>query len=421
MSNNSNLEPDEINTEIGSTNSVLTLKDETRAFITGLRQGNMGSLPAIIGFFILVILFSALSPVFFTRLNFANLIQQSAPLIVLTLGLVFVLLIAEIDLSAGVTSGLISAIFVVTLKNLGIPWWLAVLSAMFVGITIGFLIGVLVAKVGIPSFIVSLAAFLAFQGLQIMIVGQGGLYRVETPTILSLENGNLSEVAGWALGFVLISFVLVNDLRTRRRRRRSGHRNRAVSALYIKVITFSVVILSSIYLLNLERGINAQFEIKGVPIAVLVVLVVLIPSNYLLSKTTFGVHVFAVGGNPEAARRAGIKEGRLRIIIFMIGSGLASISGLMAASRVGTVDASAGRTVVLSGVAAAVVGGVSLFGGRGKLNDAVIGALVISVIDNGLGLLNLPSGLNLAVTGAVLLIAATADAVSRKHGRLASR
>jgi D-xylose transport system permease protein len=171
----------------------------------------------------------------------------------------------------------------------------------------------------------------------------------------------------------------------------------------------------------MERGSNPEFKIKGVPIAVLVVLFVLIPSNYLLNKTTFGIHVYAVGGNPEAARRAGIKVGSLKIIIFMIGSGLASISGLMAASRVGTVDASAGRTVVLSGVAAAVVGGVSLFGGRGRLNDAVVGGLVIAVIDNGLGLLSLPSGLNLAVTGGVLLIAATADALSRKHGTINSR
>ncbi|MEI6307824.1 MAG: ABC transporter permease, partial [Actinomycetes bacterium] len=176
-----------------------------------------------------------------------------------------------------------------------------------------------------------------------------------------------------------------------------------------------------IYILNMERGSNPEFKIKGVPIAVLVVLFVLIPSNYLLNKTTFGIHVYAVGGNPEAARRAGIKVGSLKIIIFMIGSGLASISGLMAASRVGTVDASAGRTVVLSGVAAAVVGGVSLFGGRGRLNDAVVGGLVIAVIDNGLGLLSLPSGLNLAVTGGVLLIAATADALSRKHGTINSR
>ncbi len=421
MINNQEPGSNKSESNLNNSDSVMTFKQEALALFSGIRQGRMGSLPAIIGFFILVILFSFLSPVFLTQLNFANLLQQSSPLIILALGLVFILLIAEIDLSAGVTSGLVSALFVVTLKNFGIPWWLAVILSIFVGVTVGLAIGILVAKVGIPSFIVTLAAFLAFQGLQIMVVGQGGLYRIETPAILSLENGNLSVTWGWILGALLVGFVLINGVLSRRRRSKNGHQNRAVSILYFKVISISVLIFTSIYILNMERGSNPEFKIKGVPIAVLVVLFVLIPSNYLLNKTTFGIHVYAVGGNPEAARRAGIKVGSLKIIIFMIGSGLASISGLMAASRVGTVDASAGRTVVLSGVAAAVVGGVSLFGGRGRLNDAVVGGLVIAVIDNGLGLLSLPSGLNLAVTGGVLLIAATADALSRKHGTINSR
>jgi D-xylose transport system permease protein len=268
---------------------------------------------------------------------------------------------------------------------------------------------------------VTLAAFLAFQGLQLMVIGQGGLYRIESPEILSLENGNLSVTFGWALAVFLVGFVLLSGLVSRKRRRKNGHANRAISVLYFQVAMTALVVFSSVYFLSLHRGSNPEVQIQGVPVAVLVVLVVLIPSSYLLNRTPFGIHVYAVGGNPEGARRAGINVGKLRIIIFMIGSGLASISGLMAASRVGTVDASAGRTVVLSGVAAAVVGGVSLFGGRGRLTDAVIGGLVIAVIDNGLGLLSLPSGLNLAVTGAVLLMAATADALSRKHGTLTGR
>ncbi|NBU94260.1 MAG: ABC transporter permease, partial [Actinobacteria bacterium] len=273
---------------------VLTLKQEAAAFFNGIRQGKMGSLPAIIGFFILVILFTFLSPVFLTQLNFANLLQQSAPLIILSMGLVFILLIAEIDLSAGVTSGLMSALFVVTLKNFGIPWWLAVLLSLFVGVAIGLTIGLLVAKVGIPSFIVTLAAFLAFQGLQIMVVGQGGLYRVETPTILSLENGNLSVATGWLLGVVLVAFTFVNGLLSRRRRAANGHQNKTIAILYFKVVILSIVIFTSIYLLNLGRGANPDFQIRGVPVAVLIVLIVLIPSNYLLTKTRFGVHVYAV-------------------------------------------------------------------------------------------------------------------------------
>lgn len=421
MTENQETSSNEVESNINNSEQVMNFRQEALTLFSGIRQGRMGSLPAIIGFFMLVILFSFLSPVFLTQLNFANLLQQSSPLIILAIGLVFILLIAEIDLSAGVTSGLVSALFVVTLKNFGIPWWIAVILSILVGVTVGLSIGILVAKVGIPSFIVTLAAFLAFQGLQIMVVGQGGLYRIETPAILSLENGNLSVAWGWVLGVLSVAFAVINGLLSRRRRTKNGHQNRTISIFYFKVLTISVLVFTSIYILNMERGSNPEFQIKGVPIAVLVVLFVLIPSNYLLNKTTFGIHVYAVGGNTEAARRAGIKVGSLKIIIFMIGSGLASISGLMAASRVGTVDASAGRTVVLSGVAAAVVGGVSLFGGRGRLNDAVVGGLVIAVIDNGLGLLSLPSGLNLAVTGGVLLIAATADALSRKHGTINSR
>ncbi len=400
---------------------VLSFKQEATSFLNGVRQGRMGSFPAVIGFLVLVVLFSFLSPVFFTQLNFANLLQQSAPLIILAMGLVFILLIAEIDLSAGVTSGLASAIFVVVLKNLGIPWWLSIILSLLAGVTIGLVIGIMVAKVGIPSFVVTLAAFLAFQGLQLMVIGQGGLYRVETPAILALENDNLSVGFGWALAVLLVGFVSINGLVSRRRRTKNGHANRAISTLYFRVATTALVVFTSVYFLNLPRGSNPEFQIQGVPVAALVVLVVLIPCSYLLNRTPFGIHVYAVGGNPEAARRAGINVSSLRIIIFMIGSGLASISGLMAASRVGTVDAAAGRTIVLSGVAAAVVGGVSLFGGRGKLTDAVVGGLVIAVIDNGLGLLSLPAGLNLAVTGGVLLMAATADALSRKHGNLNSR
>ena len=421
MSKKQPQDSNQTNLDDEKTFEILTFKQEAASFLNGVRQGRMGSFPALIGFLVLVVLFSFLSPVFFTQLNFANLLQQSAPLIILAMGLVFILLIAEIDLSAGVTSGLASAIFVVVLKNLGIPWWLAIILSLLVGVAIGLFIGIMVARVGIPSFVVTLAAFLAFQGLQLMVIGQGGLYRVETPAILALENDNLSVGLGWALAVILVGFVLINGLVSRRRRTKNGHANRAISILYFRVAATALVVFTSVYFLNLPRGSNPEFQLQGVPVAVLVVLVVLIPCTYLLNRTPFGIHVYAVGGNPEAARRAGINVGSLRIIIFMIGSGLASISGLMAASRVGTVDAAAGRTVVLSGVAAAVVGGVSLFGGRGKLTDAVVGGLVIAVIDNGLGLLSLPAGLNLAVTGGVLLMAATADALSRKHGNLNSR
>lgn len=405
----------------GALNKSSSFKEETAAYLARIRYGQMGSFPAIIGGIFLVVLFSFLSPVFFTSLNFANLLQQASPLVVLAMGLVFILLIAEIDLSAGVTSGLASAIFVVVMTNYGVPWWLAVIISLIAGVAIGLGIGLLVAKVGIPSFVVTLAAFLAFQGLQLIVIGEGGLYRIQSSQILLLENGNLSVLAGWTLAFLTIILLFGNGLLTRRRRRLAGHANRPISILFVRTGVVAVAVIASVYFLNLQRSANPNFPIQGVPVAVLIVAVLLIIGTFTLNRTKFGIHIYAVGGNPEGARRAGIQISRVRILIFMIGSGLAAISGLLSASRIGAVDASAGRTIVLNAVAAAVVGGVSLFGGRGKLSDAAIGGLVIAVIENGLGLLNLPSGMNLAVTGAVLLTAATADALSRKHGTLGAR
>jgi D-xylose transport system permease protein len=395
--------------------------EEFRAYLAVLRGGSMGSLPAVAGLILLTVLFSALSPVFFTRLNFANLLQQSAPLIVLAMGLVFTLLLGEIDLSAGVTSGLTSALLVVVIAHAGLNWWLASLVAILAGVLIGLSIGLLVSKVGIPSFVVTLAAFLAFQGLQLMVIGQGGLYRVSSSQLLTLENGNVPPATGWVLAAIALLGTLGVNLNGRRRRTARGHANKPFSALLTRIGILAVVLLGCVFVLNQNRSRNPLFSVRGVPVVVVVVAVIFLVGATLLQRTKFGLHVYAVGGNAEAARRAGIPVGNLRIVVFVIGSGLAAVSGILTASRIGSVDASAGRTIVLNGVAAAVVGGVSLFGGRGKLKDAIVGGLVISVIENGLGLLGLPSGLNLAITGAVLLLAAATDALSRKHGSLRSR
>jgi D-xylose transport system permease protein len=398
-----------------------SVAEEFKAYLGVLRSGNMGSMPAVVGLILLTILFSVLSPVFFTRLNFANLLQQAAPLIVLAMGLVFTLLLGEIDLSAGVTSGLTSALMVVVMANAGFNWWLASLVAIGAGVLIGLGIGLLVARVGIPSFIVTLAAFLAFQGLQLMVVGQGGLYRVSSSTLLSLENGNLPPAVGWLVAGVVVLGALGATLNHRRRRAARGHANQPFSAVVTRIGILAVIVSVCVFLLNQNRSMNPLFSVRGVPVVVVVVGVIFLLGATLLQRTKFGIHVYAVGGNDEAARRAGIPIANLRTVVFVIGSGLAAVSGILTASRIGSVDASAGRTIVLNGVAAAVVGGVSLFGGRGKLKDAIIGGLVIAVIENGLGLLGLPSGLNLAITGAVLLLAATADALSRKHGNVRIR
>jgi D-xylose transport system permease protein len=393
-----------------------SLKEQVSQYLLRAKSGEMGSLPAIIGFIVLAILFSFLSPVFLTAINFANLFTQAATLITLAMGLVFVLLLGEIDLSAGVTSGVTSALLAVEMAVHGVSWWLSTLIGIGVGVIIGFLIGLLVARVGIPSFVVTLAAFLAFQGLQLVIIGAGGLYRITAPQILNIENGNLSRPAGWALAVIAVAATLFTGILARSQRAQSGQTNRPIVILYARTIAVGILSSATVYALNLERSQNVRHPLHGVPIVVPLVAVLLFLGTFLLDRTRFGRHIYAVGGNAEAARRAGINVSRVRVLVFTLCSTIAALAGIISASRVGSVDASAGRTIVLNGVAAAVVGGVSLFGGKGRLSQAAIGGFVISVIDNGLGLLGLNSGVNLAVTGGVLLLAATADALSRKRG-----
>jgi D-xylose transport system permease protein len=390
------------------------VREQIGAYKSRLKGGEMGALPSVLSLFVLVILFSALNPFFFTQGNFANLLTQTATLMMLAMALVFVILLAEIDLSAGVTSGVAMALFILMTNKGGIDWRLSILAGLACGIAIGATIGFFVARVGVPSFVVTLGLFLGFQGLQLALLGDGGIYRIEVPEIRAIMNDNLPVVLGWS--FFIIAMVTMSALGfyDRRVRSRNGLANRPISLLYTKLIVVAVVGASLVALLNTNRS-NSIKEISGVPIVVPIALTILFLGTLLLDRTRFGRHLYAVGGNPEAARRSGIKVVKIRIIAFMLCSGLAVISGIFNASRVGAVEATAGKAIVLSGVAAAVVGGVSLFGGRGRLIHAGVGALVIAIIDNGLGLLGLPAGINFLVTGGVLIMAATVDAVSRRR------
>ena len=396
------------------------VKEQISGYLLKIKSGDMGSLPAMLGLVILAILFTAMSPVFLTALNFANLFNQAATLIVLAMGLVFVLVLAEIDLSAGVTAGVSAAILVISLHN-NVNWILSIFIAIVTGVVIGYFIGVIVAKVGIPSFVVTLACFLAFQGLQLLIIGNGGLYRIENSQVLAIQNSNLTLMQGWIFYAVGILLFIYSGFAARRRRSRNNQPNRPMVFLYAKIAFAVVAGAGVVAALNLERSSNKDFPIHGVPIVIPVVIILFVLGTFVLDRTKFGRHVYAVGGNPEAARRAGIKVTGVKIAVFTICSTTAAISGIISASRVGSVDASMGRTIVLNGVAAAVVGGVSLFGGKGRLSQAVIGGFVIAIIDNGLGLMGYNSGVNLLITGAVLLLAASADAISRKRGSVVKR
>jgi D-xylose transport system permease protein len=390
------------------------VRQQIDAYAARVKGGEMGALPSVLSLFVLTILFSALNPYFFTQGNFANLLTQTATLMMLAMALVFVILIAEIDLSAGVTSGVAMALFILLTNKGGVDWRISILAGLLIGTAIGAMIGFFVAKVGVPSFVVTLGLFLGFQGLQLALLGDGGLYRIEVPEVRAIMNDNLPAWMGW--GFLIAALVLMTAINfyDRAVRSRNGLANRPISLMYTKLAIVGVLGASLVAMLNVNRSTSMK-EISGVPIVVPIAITVLFLGTLLLDRTLFGRHLYAVGGNPEAARRAGIKVVKVRIIAFMLCSFLAVISGIFNASRIGAVEATAGKAIVLSGVAAAVVGGVSLFGGRGRLVHAAVGALVIAIIDNGLGLLGLPAGINYLVTGGVLILAATVDAVSRKR------
>ena len=392
--------------------------DAGRNYINRVKGGETGSLPALLGLVILATIFAVANPIFLKPINFANLLTQTATVTTLAMGLTFVLLLGEIDLSAGVTAGLSAAFLAITMSDYGVAWPIAAVIAILLGMMIGFLIGILVAKVGIPSFVVTLAAFLAFQGLQLVVVGKGGLIGIDAPPILAIMNTPMPIIFGWILLAVIVIIYLGTSIYTRIQRAASGQQNKPIGILIFRTIALVVIGIGFVSFLNLERGANpAVTSLRGVPYVVPIVLILLAAGTFVLNRTKFGRHVYAVGGNAEAARRAGIQVSRVRITVFMISSTFAGIAGILMASRQASVDAAAGRSIVLSAIAAAVVGGVSLFGGKGRLSDAVIGGFVIAVIDNGLGLIGLASGLNLAITGGVLLLAATADAITSRKSK----
>jgi D-xylose transport system permease protein len=391
-----------------------TLNEQFVAYVQRVRGGDMGMLPALAGLFVLTILFTTLSSVFFTKANIANLMTQTAALMMLSVALTFVIVIAEIDLSAGVTSGLGMAVFILLVNTNHWNWVLALIVALLCGAAIGLFIGVFVAKVGIPSFVITLGLFLGLQGLMLVLLGKGGSYRVETPAVVAIMNKPMAVWLGWALLAVIVAISLATGLYDRRRRAAAGVAVRPIALLWIRVGLW--IVLGGLFVGFLSQNRSSGiFPIRGVPIVVPFALGIVWIGQSVLDRTSFGLHVFAVGGNPEAARRAGINVARVRIACFLVCSTLAVVSGLFTVSQVGVVQSATGRDIVLSGVGAAVIGGVSLFGGRGRLAQAAVGALLISMITNGLGLLGYSAGITFMVTGGVLILAATIDAVSRRR------
>jgi D-xylose transport system permease protein len=397
-----------------------TLKGAASNYLSRIKAGDIGSLPAVLGLISLVAVFGSMSEFFLTNRNLANLLTQAAPVMVIAMGLVFVLLLGEIDLSAGYASGVCGAVLVLLVTNHGWSWYAALSASIAVGAILGTLIGTLVSRLGIPSFVVTLAAFLAFQGVLLLLAGEGGTIPIADKTILAVENSNLSPIQGWILWAVTSVLYVVSGLNRINSRRKAGLVVELTQLWAMKTAVLLLITGGAVYTLNQERGLSAANSTKGVPFVAPLILVILVVGTFVLSKTAFGRHIYAVGGNAEAARRAGINVKRVRTIAFVICSGLASIAGMLFASRMNSISPSTGgSSTLLYAVGAAVIGGVSLFGGKGRMRDAILGGLVVAVIDNGMGLLGYGAGIQYLVTGAVLLVSAGVDAISRR-GALAN-
>ncbi len=393
-----------------------TLGESVQAYINRVRGGEMGALPSVLGLVVLFIVFGFANDRFLSNLNFANLLTQSGSIIILAMALVPVLLLGDIDLSAGVAGGVSACVMGVLLVEHDQNWIVSVAAALVTGAAIGLIIGILVSKLGIPSFVVTLAFFLGLQGVTLKLIGEGGSVRVNQEVISGIANNNMGVAAGWIAAVVIIGGFAALRLIQHRRKVSLKLQHQPLAVVVAQIITVAAILLVVTYVLNQNRSVNPNFPIKGIPYVIPMVILLLIFWTFMLSRTTWGRHVYAVGGNSEAARRAGINVDRIRISVFIICSSMAALSGIVAASYGGKVSTSSGGgNVLLYAVGAAVIGGTSLFGGKGKASDAVIGGLVIATIANGLGLLAQASYINFLVTGGVLLLAASVDAISRRR------
>jgi D-xylose transport system permease protein len=395
-----------------------------REYWTRVKGGDMGALPAIIGVIVLVAIFGIMEgETFLSKGNFANLINQGAAIMVLAMGLVFVLLLGEIDLSAGFAAGMGAAILATTLTERGWAWPLSLLAAIVTGVVIGFAIALLVARLGIPSFVVTLAFFLGLQGAMLLIIGEGGTIPIRDDAILSVMNDNMPVVLGWLFGLIVVAGFALATLMRIRARKKEGLPAEAMSVWAVKVAALAAVVLVAVWLLNQERQREtAIITIQGIPWVVPLVGVLVVGLAFVLSRTAFGRHIYAVGGNAEAARRAGINVPNIKTACFVICTTLAIVAGLLIASRDNSVSpTTGGAQTLLYAVGAAVIGGTSLFGGRGRVYDAVTGGLVVAVIANGLPLVTQQSGTQFIINGVVLLVAASVDAISRRRAAATGR
>jgi D-xylose transport system permease protein len=393
-----------------------SLGEYLHAWWARVRSGDPGILPVIVGLVLISVIFQTLNSNFLTAGNLINLGVQSAVFMLLAMGEVFVLLLGEIDLSAGYVAGICGTIAAELIKQgTDWPWWAAVAVALTVCAAIGFLQGTIITRLGLPSFIVTLAGLLAWQGVMLMILGTGeGLVPINNDVINGFANGIMSPAQSWLVGAVLVgaygAFTWFKDAR----RRRSGLVAPPVSVTVGKIVAVALAGFAVVLIGNTDRGTVFR-AVQGMPWVAVIVLGVLAAWTFVLGRSKFGRYVYAIGGNAEASRRAGVSLPWIRTGAFMLCSFTAGIAGLVYASRLRSISTNIdGGTLVLYAVGAAVIGGTSLFGGRGRARDAVMGGLVMAAINNGMGLQGYSTAARLVVTAIVLLVAVTIDALAQR-------
>jgi D-xylose transport system permease protein len=453
--------------DFGIDTTSLSTGESFRNYFSRVRGGELGPLPALFGLVLLLIIFTALSGNFFTLNNIANLLSQGAGETIIAMGIVPVLLLGEIDLSAGTASGLAAALLALHLNKHGNLlgsmgntvfygfviillvaavlsalqriWigavlsavaavimlaspspnpWLEMLLAVCVGAGIGCLTGFLVSKIGMPSFVVTLALFIAWYGVILLLIGNDGELSIRQSKILfDVANSNLNTVGSWILFIIAAGGYAAIVVFRHFSRLRKGLVAQPTTMVAIKVLVVLVLGAVATYLLTINRSPNPDLtSISGVPWVVPIILLLLVIGTFVLDRTRYGRHIYAVGGNREAARRAGINVDQIRMSVFVICSSVAAIGAIVYSSKIGEVDGNAGNgNTLLFAVGAAVIGGTSLFGGKGRLRDAVLGGAVLATVQNGLGLLGFQAAQVNIITGLVLLIAATVDALSRRR------
>jgi D-xylose transport system permease protein len=378
-----------------------------------LAQGELGSVPVVLGIALIWLIFWIANSRFLSADNLTNLVLQIAPMGTIAVGVVLVLLLGEIDLSVGALSGLCAAIMAVLNVQHGVPGWLAILAGLGTGTAVGAFQGFWTTRFRIPAFVVTLAGLLAWQGALLFVLGSTGTVNISSTTITGLENTFFIPLDAWLLGAVVIVLYAGSKLRERRQRSAAGLPVVPLVRLVTRLVLLAVAVLAVAAVLTAGRGL---------PLALIILVGLVILVDLLIRRTTFGRHVLAVGGNSEAARRAGIGVNNVRLIVFMLASTLAAAGGILAAARLFAVNQSSGASdTLLNAIAAAVIGGTSLFGGRGSAWSALLGAVVIGSIANGMDLLGVQSPTKFMVTGGVLLLAATVDAVSRRGRQAAGR